>query len=172
MDIKQQIRVVPNFPREGIFFYDITTLLKNGPAFEDVLGRLAAPFVGRRVQKVVAIESRGFIFGAPLAARLGAGFVPVRKPGKLPAECLEEKYSLEYGTGVLAIHRDAVTPGEQVLIVDDLIATGGTAQATVNLVRRLGGEVIGMAVFIELSFLKGRSLLGEIPLFSLLTYDS
>jgi adenine phosphoribosyltransferase len=172
MDIKKQIRVVPDFPREGIFFYDITTLLKNGPAFEDVLGRLAAPFVDRGIQKVVAIESRGFIFGAPLAARLGAGFIPVRKPGKLPAECIEEKYSLEYGTGVLALHRDAIVSGERVLIVDDLIATGGTAQATVNLVRRLGGDILGMAVFIELSFLNGRALLGEIPLFPLLTYDS
>lgn len=171
-DIKAQIRVVPDFPRGGILFYDITTLLKNGRYFQAVLDRLAAPFADRGVEKVVAIESRGFIFGAPLAERLGAGFVPVRKPGKLPAECIEEKYSLEYGTGTLTLHRDAISAGERVLIVDDLIATGGTAQATARLVHRLGGNLLGIAVFIELSFLGGRALLGEIPLFSLLTYDS
>ncbi len=172
MDLKSRIRTVPDFPRRGILFYDITTLLKDPVAFQEVLAQLAAPYRDAGIQKVVAIESRGFIFGAPVAERLGAGLVPVRKPGKLPAECIEEKYSLEYGTGVLALHQDAIAPGERVLLVDDLLATGGTARATAHLVQRLGGNLVGAAFVIELSFLQGRKALTEIPISSLLVYDA
>jgi len=171
-DFKSKIRAVPDFPRRGILFYDITTLLLDAAAFDAALAALTAPFVGQAIQKVVAIESRGFVFGAPMAQRLGAGFVPVRKPGKLPAACIDEKYTLEYGTGVLSIHQDALSVGERVLIVDDLLATGGTAAATARLVRRLGGDIIGFSCLIELSFLKGRAQIEGIPISSLLTYDS
>ena len=171
-DFKAKIRAVPDFPRRGILFYDITTLLLDAAAFDAALTAMTAPFVDQGVQKVVAIESRGFVFGAPMAQRLGVGFVPVRKPGKLPATCIEEKYTLEYGTGVLLMHQDAITPGERVLIVDDLLATGGTAAATIRLVQRLGGNILGLACLIELSFLKGRAQLDGIPVSSLLTYDS
>jgi adenine phosphoribosyltransferase len=131
MDLKTKIREVPNFPKEGVLFYDITTLLRDAGGFSRVVHRLAEFYRGEGVTKVVAIESRGFIFGAPLAIQLGAGFVPVRKPGKLPAEVYERKYDLEYGSNSLAIHKDAIDPGERVLIVDDLLATGGTMAATV-----------------------------------------
>ena len=171
MDLKSFIRTVPDFPKPGILFYDITTLLKDTEAFARVLRGLAEPFLSRVVDKVVAIESRGFIFGAPLAERLHTGFVPIRKPGKLPAACIEEKYSLEYGTSTLTLHQDAIGQGDRVLIVDDLLATGGTASAAVRLIRALGGNVIGAAFVIELAFLNGRAQLDGIPLFSLLTYD-
>jgi len=171
-DFKAKIRTVPDFPRRGILFYDITTLLLNAAAFDAALAAMTAPFVGRSIQKVVAIESRGFIFGAPMAQRLGVGFVPVRKPGKLPAACIEEKYTLEYGTGILSMHQDAIATGERVLIVDDLLATGGTAAATARLVRQLGGDILGLSCLIELSFLKGRAQLKDIPISALLTYDS
>ncbi len=171
-DFKAKIRVVPDFPRRGILFYDITTLLLDAAAFDAALAAMTAPFVGRGIQKVVAVESRGFIFGTPMALRLGAGFVPVRKPGKLPAACLEEKYALEYGTGVLSIHQDAITAGERILIVDDLLATGGTAAATASLVSQLGGDIVALSCLIELSFLKGRARLNGIPISALLTYDS
>lgn len=171
MDLKSKIREVPNFPKEGILFYDITTLLKEPVAFQEVLRRLAAPFVGKKIEKVVAIESRGFIFGAPLAERLGAGLIPVRKPGKLPAEKLEERYNLEYGSDRLAIHRDAISSGEKVLIVDDLLATGGTVLTTVNLVRKLGGDIQGVAFVIELLGLKGRDKLQDVSVTSLITYE-
>jgi len=172
LDLKSKIRSVPDFPKKGILFYDITTLLLDPPAFEETLSRMAAPFLcPQRVQKVIAVESRGFIFGACVAQRLHAGFVPVRKSGKLPAACIEEGYRLEYGTGTLALHRDAISPGERVLIVDDLIATGGTLLATVNLIRRLGGDILGISLVIELAGLKGRNLLKDIPLHAVLSYD-
>jgi adenine phosphoribosyltransferase len=162
---------VPDFPKPGILFYDITTLLLDPAAFRETLRQMAAPFEHRQVQKVVAIESRGFIFGACIAEQLHAGFVPVRKPGKLPAACIEEKYRLEYGVGTLTLHQDAILPGERVLLVDDLIATGGTLLAATNLVRRLGGDILGVSVVIELSGLKGRALLKNIPIHPLLVCD-
>ncbi len=171
MDLKSKIREVPNFPKEGILFYDITTLLKEPVAYQEVLRRLAAPFIGKKIDKVVAIESRGFIFGAPLAERLGAGFIPVRKPGKLPSDKLEAKYNLEYGSDGLAIHRDAISSGERVLIVDDLLATGGTVLTTVNLVQQLNGEIQGLAFVIELVGLKGREKLKGIPITALISYE-
>jgi len=171
-DFKAKIRTVPDFPRRGILFYDVTPLLLEAAAFDAALAAMTAPFVDRGIQKVVAIESRGWIFGAPMAQRLGAGFVPIRKPGKLPAACIEEKYTLEYGAGVLSMHQDAIAAGERVLIVDDLLATGGTAAAAARLVRRLGGNILGLSCLIELSFLKGRAQLDSIPVSPLLTYDS
>lgn len=172
MDLKSKIREVPDFPKKGILFYDITTLLKEADLLQEVIVQLAAPFQKNPPQKVVAVESRGFIFGVPVAQQLHTGFVPVRKPGKLPSKTIEETYSLEYGFDKLAIHEDAISKGERVLIVDDLLATGGTASATVNLVQRLGGEIIGIAFVIELVKLAGRAKLPtSIPIVSLLSYD-
>lgn len=164
------IREVPDFPKPGVLFYDITTLLKNPQAMSAISDELTAYYRGRQITKVVGIESRGFIFGGVLAHRLGAGFVPVRKPGKLPADCFEVKYSLEYGANSLAIHRDAIVPGERVLIVDDLLATGGTAAATVTLVRQLGGEIIGLDFLVELKGLQGREKLVGYPVHSTILY--
>lgn len=156
------IREVPNFPKPGILFYDITTLLKDAHALSSIADELTAYYQGQRIDKVIGIESRGFIFGGMLANRLNAGFVPVRKPGKLPADSFEVTYNLEYGSNSLAIHRDAIGVGERVLIVDDLLATGGTAAATVSLVRQLGGEIVGLDFLVELQGLKGRDkLLGH-----------
>jgi len=171
MDYKALIREVPNFPKPGILFYDITTLLKDARAFRNVVDELAARYRDKRIAKVVGIESRGFILGSPLAYNLGAGFVPVRKAGKLPADIFEVKYNLEYGSSSLAVHRDAITMGERVLIVDDLLATGGTAAATVNLVRQLGGEIMGLVVLVELESLKGRNKLNGCEVHSVITYS-
>jgi adenine phosphoribosyltransferase len=162
---------VPDFPKPGILFYDITTLLKDGAAFGSLIEELTARYQGSRIDKVVGIESRGFIFGGVLAGRLGAGFVPVRKPGKLPADCFEVKYSLEYGSNTLAIHRDAIGAGERVLIVDDLLATGGTAEATISLVRQLGGEVVGLDFLVELKGLNGRDKLAGYNVHSTILYS-
>ncbi|MBA5876189.1 MAG: adenine phosphoribosyltransferase [Nitrospira sp. CR1.2] len=170
MNYKALIREVPDFPKPGILFYDITTLLKNPQAFRAIADDLAARYDGQGIAKVIGIESRGFILGGTLAARLGAGFVPVRKPGKLPADIYEVEYNLEYGSSVLAIHRDAVSAGERVLIVDDLLATGGTAAATVDLVRQLGGEIAGLDFLIELKDLKGRDRLTGYNVHSILSY--
>jgi adenine phosphoribosyltransferase len=164
------IREVPDFPKPGILFYDITTLLKDPAALRSLTDELTTRYQGQRIGKVVGIESRGFIFAGILAARLGAGFVPVRKPGKLPADCFEVKYSLEYGSNTLAIHRDAVGVGERVLIVDDLLATGGTAEATVNLVRQLGGEIVGLDFLVELKGLRGRDKLAGHQVHSTILY--
>ena len=172
LDYKALIREVPDFPKPGILFYDITTLLKNGRAFRAVLNELTARYRGKKIGKIVGIESRGFILGGPLADRIGAGFVPVRKPGKLPADSFEVKYNLEYGSNSLAIHRDAVQKGERVLIVDDLLATGGTAAATVHLLRQLSADIVGIAFLVELTFLKGRDKLDGCPVHSLITYSS
>jgi adenine phosphoribosyltransferase len=168
--LKAKIRNVPDFPKPGILFYDITTLLRDPDGFRDVIGALTAPFMDKGIDLVVGIESRGFILGGAVADRLGAGFVPVRKPGKLPAATARESYSLEYGTDSLEVHEDAVTKGQNVLIVDDVIATGGTAKATSALVRRLGGNVHALAFLIELEFLNGRQQLSGEQIFSVLQY--
>jgi adenine phosphoribosyltransferase len=168
--LKAKIRNVPDFPKPGILFYDITTLLRDPDGFRDVIDALTAPFVDKGIDLVVGIESRGFILGGAVADRLGAGFVPVRKPGKLPAATARESYSLEYGTDSLEVHEDAVTKGQNVLIVDDVIATGGTAKATSALVRRLGGNVHALAFLIELEFLNGRQQLSGEQIFSVLQY--
>jgi adenine phosphoribosyltransferase len=170
MDYKALIREVPNFPKPGILFYDITTLLKDARAFNRIVEELTARYRGRHIAKVVGIESRGFILGGTLANQLGAGFVPVRKPGKLPADSFEVKYNLEYGASSLAIHRDAIAIGERVLIVDDLLATGGTAAATVHLVRQLGGEIAGLDFLVELKSLNGRDKLGGYDVHSTIVY--
>ena len=170
MNYKKLIREVPDYPKPGILFYDITTLLQDPEAFRSVIDELTALYREKKIEKVVGIESRGFIFGCPLAHQLGAGFVPVRKPGKLPADIFEVKYNLEYGSNSLAVHRDAIMPSERVLIVDDLLATGGTAAATVNLVRQLGGEIIGVAFLVELLALKGRDQLKGCQVEALIQY--
>ncbi len=167
--IASLIRDVPDFPKPGILFKDITPLLADPQGFVTTLDLLTEPFAGRGVQAVVGIESRGFIFGAALAVRFGAAFVPVRKPGKLPAETERVDYALEYGTDALEIHRDALRPGERVLIVDDLLATGGTAEAAGKLVRGLGAELLGWGFVVELTGLKGRARLQGAEIVSLIT---
>jgi adenine phosphoribosyltransferase len=169
--LRAKIRDIKDFPTEGILFKDITTLLKDGPAFRAVVDMLAENYAKERVDVVVGIESRGFIFGGAVAHQLGAGFVPVRKLGKLPGKTIEVEYELEYGRGALAVHEDAVKPGQRVLAVDDLLATGGTMAATLRLVQQLGGKVVGVAFMIELAFLKGREKLKGYPLHSLIVYE-
>jgi adenine phosphoribosyltransferase len=168
--LKAKIREVPDFPKPGILFYDITTLLREPEGFRLAIDTLANPYKDDAVDVVVGVESRGFILAAAVADRLGAGFVPVRKPGKLPAKALSESFHLEYGSDALEIHEDAVKPGQKVLVVDDVLATGGTARATATLVRRLGAELIGMAFLIELLALKGRDQLQSECVFSVLQY--
>jgi adenine phosphoribosyltransferase len=158
--LKEKIRHVPDFPKAGILFYDITTLLQDPSGFRAAIDSLALPFTDQHIEMVVGIESRGFIFGAAVADRIGAGFTPVRKAGKLPSQCIRASYNLEYGTDALEMHNDAIREGQRVLIVDDLLATGGTARATTELVRRLGGEVHALAFLIELLALNGR---GKLP---------
>ena len=165
------IRDIPDWPRPGVTFKDITPLLADPYAFAYVIDNLAAPFAGEPVSKVLGIEARGFVVGAPLARRFNAGFVPVRKAGKLPWRIEREEYELEYGTDLLEIHADAVHPGERVLIADDVLATGGTAAATIRLVERLGGVVIGCAFLLELGFLQGRNRLVDQDVHSLVMYD-
>ena len=169
-ELKRLIREIPDFPKPGILFYDVTTLLKDPFGLQEVLRHFEEAFRGQPVDKVVGIESRGFILAPTLASRLNAGFVPIRKAGKLPAETIRASYELEYGQDSLEIHRDAVEEGENVLIVDDLIATGGTARAALELVRRLGGQVTALAFLIELEFLCGRDQLENVEVFSLLRY--
>ena len=171
VELKQLIREVPDFPKPGILFYDITTLLKDAHGLHALICGLADHYEDRRPDVVVGIEARGFVFGPALAYRLGVGFVPVRKPKKLPAAIASVTYDLEYGTDSLEIHRDAVQPGQRVIIMDDLLATGGTALATVKLVESLGGEVDSLAFVIELEFLRGRDRLPGYDVFSLLQYD-
>ncbi|HMM21212.1 MAG TPA: adenine phosphoribosyltransferase [Selenomonadales bacterium] len=168
MDWKRIIRVVPEF--KGVTFIDITTLMKDGPAFCAALNALAEPYKAENIDLVIGPEARGFAVGAPLAYILGVGFVPVRKPGKLPAETIRHEYSLEYGKDMLEVHKDAIAPGQRVLIADDLLATGGTTQATVRLIEELGGQVAGIAFLIELTFLKGRDRLSGYPIRSLVQY--
>lgn len=171
-DLRALIREVPDFPRPGINFYDITTLLKDARGLRRVVDALSEQFADARPDTVIGIEARGFIFAPALAYHLGAGFVPVRKPGKLPAECASVSYQLEYGQDTLEIHRDAVGDGHRVIIADDLIATGGTAQAVVNLVEGQGGQVVGLGFVIELEFLGGRERLSGYDVHSLLSYSS
>jgi len=170
LDLKSRIRDIPDFPKKGILFKDITTLLKDELAFEKVVDKLTSFYEDEEIDKVVGIESRGFIFAAPLAYTLGAGFIPVRKPGKLPSDIFEAKYELEYGTDTLTVHQDAITPGQRVLVVDDLLATGGTMAATLDLLKQLGANVVGVAFLIELAELKGRDKLAGYPVISLITY--
>jgi adenine phosphoribosyltransferase len=170
-DLKRKIRDIKDFPTEGILFKDITTLLKDGPAFRYVIDAFVQQYQAERVDVVVGIESRGFIMGGAIAHQLKAGFVPVRKLGKLPGKTIEVEYELEYGRDALAVHEDAIRPGQRVLVVDDLLATGGTMAATLRLIRQLGGEVVGVAFMIELAFLHGRDKLKEQKLHSLIIYE-
>ena len=171
-DLKKLIREVPDFPKPGINFYDITTLLKHPEGLRRTVDALAAQFDGTKVDTVIGIEARGFIFAPALAYHMGAGFVPVRKPRKLPAECASISYDLEYGQDTLEIHRDAINAGQRVIIADDLLATGGTARAVVDLVKGLGGEVAGLVFVVELEFLPGRERLAGYDVRSLIKYQS
>ena len=171
-DLKKLIREIPDYPKPGILFYDLTTLLKDKSGFRKLVDQLCDHYADRKVDVVVGVEARGFIFAPALAYRLGAGFVPVRKPKKLPAKTAKVSYQLEYGTDTLEIHEDAIRPGQNVIISDDLLATGGTAAATVQLVRGLGGTVNGAAFAVELTFLNGRSKLPGLDVFSLIRYDA
>lgn len=172
MDLISTIRNVPDFPKNGIVFRDITTLLRNKEAFHHFIDLMYERYKNERIDKVVGIESRGFIGGAALAYRLGSGFVPIRKPGKLPAEKIRQEYQLEYGTDAIEIHRDAIVKGERVLLHDDLLATGGTILAACKLVEQLGGTIVGLSFLVELSFLQPRKRLSQYDIFSLISYDS
>src|SRR5213075_1720832 len=169
--LKKLIREVPDFPKKGILFYDITTLLKDKTGFATLIDSLSEHYLEKDIDLVLGIEARGFIFGPALAYRLNAGFVPVRKPKKLPAETAKVTYQLEYGSDSLEIHKDAIQPGQRVIIVDDLLATGGTCAATVQLAKTLGGKIAGLAFVVELDFLNGREKLKEYDVFSLLHYN-
>ncbi len=170
-DLKSIVRSVPDFPKKNVVFRDITTVLVDEDAFRKTIDIFYERHKDQQIDKVVSVESRGFIFGSVLAYRLGAGFVPIRKPGKLPAEKIREEYQLEYGTDAMEIHRDAIQRGERVLMHDDLLATGGTVLAACKLVERLGGEIVGLSFFIELKFLGGRNRLKNYDIFSIITYD-
>jgi len=169
--LKKLIREVPDFPKKGILFYDITTLLKDKLGFATLIDALAEYYLPKKVDLILGMEARGFIFGPALAYRLNAGFVPVRKPGKLPAATARVEYELEYGTNILEIHKDAVQKSQRVIIVDDLLATGGTAEATTKLATSLGAEIAGLGFVVELDFLKGRDKLRQYDVYSLLHYD-
>jgi adenine phosphoribosyltransferase len=171
-DIKNTIRRVPDFPKKGIMFIDVTTLFKNSAAMKETVNILYDFVKDKKIDKVIGIESRGFVAGALLADKLNVGFVPIRKPGKLPAETIKETYELEYGSDTIEIHKDAIQPGEKVLIHDDLLATGGTAVAACKLVERLGGEVVQLSFIVELDFLKGREKLSNYDVKSIVVYDS
>jgi adenine phosphoribosyltransferase len=170
-ELKKLIREIPDYPKPGILFYDLTTLLKDKSGFHTLVDKLCEHYIGKHVDVVVGIEARGFIFAPALAYRLGAGFVPMRKPKKLPWKTASVTYQLEYGSDQLEIHQDAVAPGQRALVCDDLLATGGTAEAAVNLVRKLSGEVVGAAFAVELNFLNGRAKLPGVDIFSLIRYD-
>lgn len=169
--LKKLIREIPDFPKKGILFYDITTLLKDKSGYAALIDQLAEHYIGKQVDLILGMEARGFIFGPALAYRLNAGFVPVRKPGKLPAATARVEYDLEYGSNALEVHKDAIENGQRVLIVDDLLATGGTAQATAKLATTLGAQIAGLGFVVELDFLKGRDKLKSYDVFSLLHYD-
>lgn len=171
-DLKKLIREIPDYPKPGILFYDLTTLLQDPRGFHSLVDQLCNHYEGKKIDIVAGIEARGFIFAPALAYRLGAGFVPVRKPKKLPWKTTSITYQLEYGSDSLEIHKDAVAPGHRVLLCDDLLATGGTAAAAIGLIRQLGGEIAGAAFAVELNFLRGRAKLPGIDVFSLLKYDS
>jgi adenine phosphoribosyltransferase len=167
---RTQIREIPQLPKPGILFYDITTLIGNAEAFREAIELMTEPFRDDHVDIIVGMESRGFIFSTPMALQLEAGFVPVRKLGKLPAETVSVEYDLEYGTNTLEVHRDAIRPGQRVLIVDDLLATGGTVRGTIDLVEQLGGEIVGLAFLVELGFLNGRERLDGFRINSVIGY--
>jgi adenine phosphoribosyltransferase len=169
--LKKLIREVPDFPKQGILFYDITTLLRDKTGFAQLIDLFSEHYIGKNIDLILGMEARGFIFGPALAYRLNAGFVPVRKPGKLPAATCRVEYELEYGSNALEVHKDAIEKGQRVLIVDDLLATGGTAEATAKLAKSLGADIAGLAFVVELDFLKGRQRLGAYDVFSLLHYD-
>ncbi|MGG4146980.1 adenine phosphoribosyltransferase [Paenibacillus algorifonticola] len=170
MNFKDYIRVIPDFPQPGIRFKDITTLLKDGPAYRAAIEEMRKAVEHLKIDVVAGPEARGFVIGAPLALALGVGFAPIRKSGKLPGETIEASYDLEYGKDVLAMHTDSIQPGQRVLIADDLLATGGTIATSINLIRQLGGEIVGSAFLIELSYLTGREKLGDMEVVSLVTY--
>ncbi|MEE8324567.1 MAG: adenine phosphoribosyltransferase [Candidatus Humimicrobiaceae bacterium] len=172
MDLKKKIRNVPDFPKKGIVFRDITTLLSDSDAFKYSVDKMTEQYKGREIDLIIGAEARGFIFGSLLAYNLGTGFIPIRKPGKLPYETCETSYDLEYGKSILQMHVDAVKKGDKVLIVDDLVATGGTAKAKADLVEKMGGEVLGFCFLIELEFLNPRKVLGDYEVFSLVKYDA
>ncbi len=169
--VRSAIRDIPDFPREGIIFKDITPVLQDADLLKRVVDAFSDRYRSMRIDKVLAVEARGFIVGAPLAVEIGAGFVPLRKAGKLPYRTTAETFDLEYGTDTLEVHEDAVSPGERVLVIDDLLATGGTAEASLKLARRLGGEVVELAFMVELRFLSGRDKLVDIPVHSLIEFD-
>lgn len=171
MDLKQYVADIPDFPKDGILFRDITPLMAEGKAFREACDKLLAFAREVGAEVIVGPESRGFIFGCPVAYEMGIGFVPVRKPGKLPRTTVSVKYDLEYGSNELHVHADAIKPGQKVLIIDDLLATGGTVDATISIVHQLGGEVVGCAFLIELEALKGRELLKDYPVCTLMTYE-
>ncbi len=171
-ELKQAIRSIPDFPIPGVVFKDITTLLKDGDQFAETIDYMYNHFRDKEIDTIVGTESRGFIFGAAMAYKLNLGFIPVRKPGKLPGETISEEYELEYGSDQLEMHKDALNEDNKVLMVDDLLATGGTASATCSLIEKTGAEIVGVAFLIELSFLNGRKLVDKYDVFSLITYDS
>ena len=171
MDLNELLRSIPDFPKKGIMFKDITTILKDPDALRYCVDTMALHYRNKGITKVIGIESRGFILGAALALQLGAGFVPIRKPGKLPAETFRQEYQLEYGTDIIEIHKDAVAKGERVLIHDDVLATGGTMNAACSLVKKLGGEIVGLSFIIELAFLQPRKKIPGYEIFSLLSYN-
>ncbi|SEC73333.1 adenine phosphoribosyltransferase [Paenibacillus sp. GP183] len=170
MNFKDYIRVIPDYPQPGIRFKDITTLLKNGPVYQEAINQLKLLVKEMQVEVIAGPEARGFVIGAPLAYSLGVGFIPIRKTGKLPGETIEADYALEYGKDRLAMHKDSIKPGQKVLIADDLLATGGTIQTSINLINQLGGDIVGAAFLIELSYLDGRSKLGELDVVSLIQF--
>lgn len=171
MDLKNSVRSIVDWPIEGVIFRDLTTLMKDEEAFKESCDIFYERYKDQKIDKIIGIDARGFVFGAVLAYKLGVGFVPVRKKGKLPPETIEEIYSLEYGSGTLEIHKDAFNPGERVVIVDDLIATGGTVGATVKLVRKIGGDILECAFLIELPDLNGREQIVDCPIFALMEFD-
>jgi adenine phosphoribosyltransferase len=170
MNFKDYIRVIPDYPQPGIRFKDITTLLQNGPVYKEAIDQLKLLVKEKQVDVIAGPEARGFVIGAPLAYSLGVGFIPIRKSGKLPGETIEADYALEYGKDKLAMHKDSIKPGQKVLIADDLLATGGTIQTSINLINQLGGDIVGAAFLIELTYLDGRAKLGELDVVSLISY--
>jgi adenine phosphoribosyltransferase len=171
MELARLVRSIPDFPVKGILFRDITTLIRDGEALQEVIDALVERYIDSDVEVVAAVEARGWIFGAPLAYELGAGFVPIRKPSKLPAETISVSYSLEYGTNKLEMHKDALTPGTKVLLVDDLLATGGSAKAAIQLVEKLGGKIVGVAFLVELVDLHGRDALKGYDVYSMIPFE-
>jgi adenine phosphoribosyltransferase len=171
MNLKSKIREIPDWPIKGINFKDISTIIEDKEAFKYVIDKLLEPYQGQKIDKVVGIDARGFLFCSAMAYKLGAGCVMIRKKGKLPWKTISQDYALEYGTNTIEMHEDSIKPGEKVILVDDLIATGGTMAATIILVEKLGGKILGISFIIELTFLKGRAKLGDYPVNSIVVYD-